>query len=110
MVVPTSLIILVGCSVAYKYHMHHFTDNTSLLYGHKSIKKRSSHKCSNKRFYTDSRANRIYLNGSKTEIMVFKPIEKNLQKILIFKWGDKTINTKTHSKYLEVILHEIPSF
>ena len=66
--------------------MHHFADDTSLLYGHLSIKK--VNKIINleiKKILHCLRANKISLNSSKTEIIIFKSKRKRFQKILIFK-------------------------
>ena len=53
--------------------MHHFADNTSLLYGHKSIKKINQIiNFEIKKIVHWLRANKISLNSSKPEIIIFK--------------------------------------
>ena len=82
--------------------MHHFADDTNLLYGHKSIKK--INQITNfeiKKIVHWLRANKISLNSSKTEIIIFKSKKKKITKNLNFRVSGQKINTKTHSKYLE---------
>ena len=91
--------------------MHHFADDTSLLYGHLSIKK--VNKIINleiKKILHCLRANKISLNSSKTEIIIFKSKKKKITKNLNFRVSGQNIITKTHSKYLGVILDESLSF
>ena len=47
--------------------MHHFADNTNLFQ-----KNQSNHKFRNKKFVNWLRANKVSLNSSKTEIIIFK--------------------------------------
>ena len=66
--------------------MHHFADDTSLLYGHLSIKK--VNKIINleiKKILHCLRANKISLNSSKTEIIIFKSKKKKITKNLNFQ-------------------------
>ena len=66
--------------------MHHFADDTNLLYGHKSIKK--INQITNfeiKKIVHWLRANKISLNSSKTEIIISNLRKKRLRKILIFE-------------------------
>ena len=53
--------------------IYHFADNISLLYGHKSVKK------------TNQIINKISLNSSKTEIIIFKSKKKKITKNLNFQ-------------------------
>ena len=49
------------------------------------------------------RVNKISLNSSKTEIIIFKSKKKKITKNLNFQVSGQKIITKTHSKYLGVI-------
>ena len=67
-------------------NMHHFADDTSLFYGHKSIKK------INQIIYFETkkivhwlRANKISLNSRKQKLSFSNLRKKRLQKILIFE-------------------------
>ena len=63
--------------------MHHFADDTSLLYGHKSVKKINQIKNFEiKRFYIDS--GQCFLNSSKIEIITFKSNKKKITQNLDF--------------------------
>ena len=66
--------------------MHHFADNTSLLHGHKSIKKINQIIVFEiKKIVHWFRANKISLNSHKIEITFSNLRKKRLQKILIFE-------------------------
>ena len=52
------------------------------------------------------RANKISLNTSKTEIIIFRPKHKIITKHLNFRISGEKINLSTIVKYLGVILHE----
>ena len=65
--------------------MHHFADNTSLLYWHKSIKKINQIIIFEiKKIVHWFRANKISLNSHKIEITIFKSTEKKITKNLNF--------------------------
>ena len=85
--------------------MHHFTDNTSLFYGHKSIKKKINQiiNFEIKKILHWLKGNIISLNSSKTEIIVFNSKKKKITKNLNFQVRGQKINTKTDSKYLGLI-------
>ena len=62
--------------------VRHFADDTNLLYINKSLKKinrKINHDLS--RIVHWLRANKISLNTSKTEIVIFRPSQKVIKKI-----------------------------
>ena len=88
--------------------VHHYANNTNLLLTEKCLKK------INKQVNQDLalvcrwlRANKISLNTSKTEIVIFRPKQKQI-KHLNFRISGQKINTCTCSKvrYLGIILEE----
>ena len=88
-------------------NMHHFGDDTSLLYEHKSIKKINQIiNFEMKKIVHWVGASNISLNSSKTEIIIFKSKKNKITKNLNFRVGGQKTITKTHSKYLGVILDE----
>ena len=52
------------------------------------------------------RANKISLNTSKTEIIIFRPKQKQITKHLNFRISGQKINTCSKVRYLGVILEE----
>ena len=89
-------------------NMHYFADYRSLLYGeHKSIKKINQIiNFEIRKIVHWLRASKISLNSSKTEIIIFKSKKKKIRKNINFQVSVEKIITKTHSKYLGVILDE----
>ena len=87
--------------------VHHYADDTHLLLTEKSLKK------INKQVNQDLalicrwlRANKISLNTSKTEIIIFRPKQKQITKHLNFRISGQKINTCSKVRYLSVILEE----
>ena len=81
--------------------MHHFADNTSLLYGHKSFRKINQIiNFEIKKIVHWLRANKISLTSGKTENIIFKSKKKKITKNLNFRVSGQKIITKTHSKFL----------
>ena len=87
--------------------VHHFADDTNLLLTGNSLKK------INKLINHDLtlackwlRANKISLNTSKTEIIIFRPKRKTIGKSLNFRISGQKINISKTVKYLGVILEE----
>ena len=52
------------------------------------------------------RSNKISLNASKTEILIYRPKGKSITKHLNFRISGEKINTSSTAKYLGVLLHE----
>ena len=87
--------------------VHHFADDTNLLLINKSLKQIK--KLINHDLYLLVqwlRSNKISLNTSKTEILIFRPKGKSITKHLNFRISDEKINTSSTVNYLGVLLHE----
>ena len=52
------------------------------------------------------RANRISLNAKKTELIIFRPKNKSITKLLNFRISGQKINTVNKTKYLGIYLDE----
>ena len=77
--------------------VHQFADNTNLLLADNSLKK----------INTLTRANRISLNTSKTEILLFRPKSKgNITKQLNFRISVQYIPQTTQVKHLGLTMNE----
>ena len=85
----------------------HFADDTNLLKIDNSLKKINKHiNYDLKQLCTWLRCNKISLNASKTEIIIFKSKQKNFTKHLNFRISGQQIQTKTMIKYLGLIIDE----
>ena len=85
--------------------IHHFADDTNILFSHKSLKK--INKCINhdqSQIVQWLRANRISLNASKTEIILFHPKTKAITKHLNFRISGQKINIVKQTKYQGIYL------
>ena len=87
--------------------IHHFADDTNILFSHKSLKK------INKYINYDLfqivqwlRASRVSLNASKTEITLFRPKTKTMTKHLNFRISGQKINIVKQTKYVGIFLDE----
>ena len=87
--------------------VHHFADDTNITFSHKSLKK------FNKFINHDLsllvqwlRANRIPLNTSKIEIILFPTKNKKITKNLNFRISGQKIDTSKQPKYLDIYLDE----
>ena len=87
--------------------MHHFADDTNMFYCNKYLKK------INKYINRDLSqivqwltANRISLNASKTELIIFRPKNKSITKHLNFRISGQKINEVKKTKYLGIYLDE----
>ena len=86
--------------------VHHFADDTNLLYTSKSLKKMNKHINHDiKHLCQWLRSNKISLNASKTEIIIFKTKLKTITKHLNFRVSGQKINPTTSVKYLGVHLN-----
>ena len=84
--------------------VQHFADNTNLLSDY-SFKKLSKHINSDLKLVNEwIRANKLLQNASKTEIIIFKPKNKNISKCLNFQIRGQKIKLNKQVKYLRVIL------
>ena len=87
--------------------VHHFADDTNLLYTNNSLKKINKHINHDiKHLCQWLRSNKISLNASKTEIIIFKTKLKTITKHLNFRVSGQKINPTTSVKYLGVHLSD----
>ena len=87
--------------------IHHFADDTNILFSQKSLKKINkyiNHDLS--QIVQWLRANRISLNASKTEIILFHPKTKTITKHLHFRINGQKVNIVKQPKYLGIYLVE----
>ena len=87
--------------------IHHFADDTNILYCSKSLKKINkyiNHDLSQIRQWL--RANRISINANKTELIIFRPKNKSITKHLNFRISGLKINPVNKAKYLGIYLDE----
>ena len=87
--------------------IHHFADDTNILYCSKSLKKINkyiNHDLSQIRQWL--RANRISINANKTELIIFRPKNKSITKHLNFRISGQKINPVNKAKYLGIYLDE----
>ena len=86
--------------------VHHFTDDTNVLYISSSLKdiNKNNHDLSN--LVQWSRAGKISLNKVKTDIVIFRSHSKQITKHPNFWLSGKKIIPKSHTKYLGIIIDE----
>ena len=106
---PLLFIIFINdliCTVTYSV-THHFADDTNLLYVSESLKKINKYINHDLELITDwLRANKIALNASKTEIILFRSKSRTIKKHLNFHVSGQKIEPKKRVKYLGIILDE----
>ena len=86
---------------------YHFADDTCLLNKNTSLKqlnKQTNHDL--RRLVDWLRCNKISLNASKTEIILFKGKHEVIEKKLHFKLSGQKLTLKNHVKYLGIYLDE----
>ena len=102
------LIYINNLHFAIKYcKVYHFTDDTNLLNFNNSIKtinKRVSHDLKYLPYWLN--ANKICLNVSKTEAVLFKSIRKQTDATLKLKLNGKRLDTTNSVKYLGIKIDE----
>ena len=87
--------------------IHHFADDTNILYCSKSLKKINkyiNHDLSQIAQWLI--ANRISLNAKKTELIIFRPKNKSITKYLNVRISGQKINPVNKAKYLGIYLDE----
>ena len=93
-------------SVAHSVTLH-FADDTNLLYADKSLKRINRYINHDlKLINVWLRANKIALNASKTEIVLFRSKFLKIKKYLNFRVSGQKIEPKQQVKYLGIILDE----
>ena len=102
------LIYINDLHKAIKYStVHHFADDTNLLYTNKSLKSiHKKMKIDIKLLVQWLLANKISLNAGKTEVIIFRHHLKKINMRFIFKIDGKKIYPSRMVKYLGVILDE----
>ena len=100
------LIYINDMHTAVKFStVYHFADDTNLLYHHKNPKVLRKHMNSDlKLLYNWLCANRLSLNVSKTEFIIFRPPKLTLSSRITLTLNRTTIFESTKIKYLGVIL------
>ena len=84
----------------------HFADDTNLLIKNKSLKQLKKHLNLDLRYQCKwLKANKISLNASKTELIIFRHPNKELNYELKVKIDGKRLLTSKYVKYLVFILH-----
>ena len=87
--------------------VHHFADDTNLLYVNKSLKNIGSRVNRDLKGLTDwLKANRISLNVSKTEYIIFRNHKKIIDYDLKIKLNGKRLFPSSYIKYLGIIFDE----
>ena len=85
--------------------IHHFADDTNLLYHHKNPKILRKHMNEDlKLLFNWLCANRLSLNVSKTEFIIFRPPRKTISERFTLSLNRNTIFESTKIKYLGVIM------
>ena len=85
--------------------MHHFADDSNLVYSSNSMKKINSYINHDLKLIVHwLRANRISLNVDKTEIIIFRPKGKDVTKKLNFRISGQQIYISKQVKYLGLTL------
>lgn len=102
------LIFINDLNRAVKHSVvHHFADDTNLIFSHKSpkiINKKINHDL--RLIIQWLRANKISLNASKTEIVIFRTKSTNLNRNYNFRVNGQKINPVNQVKYLGLYLDE----
>ena len=87
--------------------VHHFADDTNLILTDKPMKKINKHVNTDLKLVVQwIRTNKLSLNTSKTELVIFKPKNKIITKHLNFCISGQKIKPSSHVKYLGIILQD----
>ena len=87
--------------------VHHFADDTNLILTDKSMKKINKHINRDLKLVVQwIRANKLSLNTSKTELVIFKPKNKIITKHFNFRISGQKIKPSSQVKYLGIILQD----
>ena len=87
--------------------VHHFADATNLILNDKSMVNINKHINRDLQLVVEwVRANRLSLNTSKTELLIFKPKNKIITKHPNFRISGQKIKPSFQVKYLEIILQD----
>ena len=87
--------------------VHHFVDDPNLLVVEKLLKKLNKHLSRGMKLVVEwIRANKLSLNTSKTELVIFKSRNKTITKNLNFRISGQKIQPTSQVKYLGVTLQD----
>ena len=87
--------------------LRHFADYTNLLIASKSVKKINREVNYNLRLMNDwLKTNKLCLNPSKTEIIIFKAKTRKITKHLNFRFSSQKIHLKNNAKYLGITIQD----
>ena len=106
--VPCSLMYVNDLNEAIKFgRLHHFADDTNLLPVDNSLKKIHKHINHDLKLLTTwLRANKISLNTSKIENLLFRPKSKRNVKHLNFRISGQYISLTIQVRYLGLTMNE----
>ena len=86
--------------------IHHFADDTNLIFSRKNEKQLANVLNRDlKLIFEWLCSNRLSLNVSKTEFIIFRPPQKTLDQRIVLKLNRTKIYESTEIKYLGLILH-----
>ena len=102
------LIYINDLHFAIKYSkVHHFADDTNLLNFNNSIKKINEQVGHDLKYLSNwLNANKICLNFSKTEVVLFKSVRKQTEATLKLKLNGERLYTTNSVKYLSIKIDE----
>ena len=87
--------------------VHHFADDTNFILTDKSMKRINKHINRDLKLVVESiRANKLSLNTSKTELVIFKSKNKIVTKHLNFRISGQIIKPSSQVKYLGIMLQD----
>ena len=91
-----------------KLTVHHFADDTNLLFANKNIGTIESNVNYELKILVDwLRSNKLSLNELKTELIMFHPIKKKLPRSPNIKLNNYKLKLKSHVKYLGITIDEV---
>ena len=91
--------------------IHHFADDTNILYTSNSLKDINRKINGNLKSIAEwLKANKISLNSGKTELVLFRSKDKKITKNMNFRISAQKINIFSETKYLGLILDEHLTF
>ena len=87
--------------------MHHFADDTNILFINKSLKKINKYINHDLKLFCQwIRSKKLFLNAGKTKIIIFKRKHQVITKHLNFRVNGQKINPTNSVKYLGVFLND----
>ena len=94
-----------------KLTVHHFADDTNLLFANKNLGTIESNVNYELKILVDwLRSNKLSLNELKTELIMFHPIKKKLPRSPNIKLNNYKLKLKSHVKYFGITIDEVLSW